>query len=146
MWKSKVTQVMTEDVITVHADTSLNVVFELLKENNIHHIPVVNDNKEIVGIISYQDVMQLLHPSTKFNHPNGWLKTKGFLETLLAKEVMTKEVFSLTPESEMQEAAKLLLRNDFHCVPIIHNKQVVGIITPLDIIRYTLLLTKELTV
>ena len=143
MWTTNVTNVMTKNVITVHEDTCLTEVYSILKENVIHHIPVVNDQKEMTGIISFQDIVQLFHPSTVYNHPKGWEKTNHVLETLLAKEVMTKEVFGLPPTSKMKDAAKLLMRNDFHCVPILLKKRVVGMITTLDIIHYTMLETQE---
>lgn len=146
MWNTNVTKVMTENVITIHEDTCLLKVYKQLKENKIHHIPVVNDQNEMTGIISFQDIVQLFHPSSVYDHPKAWDKTKHVLETLLAKEVMTKEVFGLTPTSKMKEAAQLLLRNDFHCVPILHNRQVVGMITTIDIIRYTMLTTQEVEV
>lgn len=143
MWSTNVTTVMTENVITVHENTTLTEVYNQLKQHKIHHIPVVNDQMEMTGIISYQDIVQLFHPSTVYNHPKGWEKTDDFLDTLLAKEVMTKEVFGLTPESKMEEAANLLMKNEFHCVPILHKKRVVGIITTLDIIQYTMLTSQE---
>lgn len=143
MWSTNVTKVMTENVITIHENTTLTEVYNKLKEYKIHHIPVINDQKEMTGIISYQDIVQLFHPSTVYDHPQAWDKTKYFLDTLLAKEVMTKEVFGLTTESKMEDAANLLMKNQFHCVPVLQDKRVVGIITTLDIIHYTMLVSQE---
>jgi len=139
MWNKKVTQIMTDNVITVNENDTLEEVYALLKDNNIHHIPVVNQDLEMLGIISYQDIVKLFHPSTAYNHPTGWEKTKFYLRTLLAKEVMTEHVFGLSSDSYLKDAAHLLMENQFHCIPILHEKRVVGMITPLDLIRYSLL-------
>ncbi len=130
-----VSDVMTKNVITAKENTTIEEVFEKLKDNHIHHIPIVNEQEEIVGLISYQDVVKLFHPSTTYNHPQGWLKTKGFLQSLLAKEIMTKNIYSLNPDSQLSDAIELLLENQFHCIPIISNKKILGMLTPFDIIK-----------
>ncbi len=56
---TKVSEVMTKQLITVKPDTSLHDIVDIMLNNNISHLPVV-DNDELIGIISDRDLVELL--------------------------------------------------------------------------------------
>jgi CBS domain-containing protein len=123
MMNEKISTIMVSDVITVGPDDTLEKVKDLLIDEKIEHIPVVED-KKLVGILSYHDL---------------WELNKDFKEykKIKAKEIMTRKVAYLDPNSKIGTAAELFLQNLFHCIPICDDdKNVVGIVTNLDVIWY----------
>jgi len=135
MWTKKVGEVMSREIITCNVNAIVESIYDLMKENRIHHMPIVNDNNEFVGIISYLDIMRLFDSETIFDSPGGWRRTKATLKALIAEEVMTKYVFSLQHDATIKDAVDLLNANQFHSIPVLKGKQIIGIITPIDIIN-----------
>lgn len=123
MMNEKISTIMITDVITVSPNDTLDKVKQLLVDEKIEHIPVV-DNSKLVGIVSYHDLWELNRDFKEYSK-------------ITAKEIMTRKVAYLEPSSKIGSAAELFLENLFHCIPICdENKNLVGIVTNLDLIWY----------
>ena len=123
MMNEKISTIMITDVITVGPEDTLDKVQRLLVDEKIEHLPVVEGTK-LVGIISYHDLWEL----------NKDLKEYTKIKT---KEIMTRKVAFLEPTAKIGTAAEIFLQNLFHCIPICdENKNLVGIVTNLDVIWY----------
>lgn len=127
---------ITEHPITVKPLTIMTEVGKLFEENSFHHIPVVNDNMECVGIISKSDYYQLQDKFTKWNLNRIEQTNKRFMESLIAKEVMTDNPACLAMNASLQEALKIFLENKFHSLPITKNGEFYGILTTFDLLKY----------
>ncbi len=115
--------IMTKDVVTVNKDTSIQETIKIMTENNITGLPVVDNNMQLVGIISEKDIMILLC--------NVGSRT-GKVEDL-----MTRNVVCFKREDSLAEVCDCLLKNHFQRVPIVTGpkKKLVGIITRKNIVR-----------
>ena len=92
----KLTELMTEQLMTVTPHTLLTVIDDIFINENFHHIPVVKeDTGRCVGIISKSDYYQLQDKFTNFNRVGAEKTNDRFFQTLMAEEVMTQELVEL---------------------------------------------------
>lgn len=122
---------MKRDPVTVMKDDSFRYALKLIRKEGIRHLPVL-DGKKLVGIITDRDLRQAApSPATTLEvHELNYL-----LERLKIEAIMTKKVITVTPQTSLQEAAKLLFAHKIGCLPVVENQELVGIITEGDILR-----------
>ncbi len=131
-----ISDIMTRDVITALPDDTMSVVRDNMKNNIIHHTPVVEDGK-VIGMISQNDVHQMEHHFTQFDNPEAEASNVQLFSSLLAKEVMTTPVITIREDESVQDAAKLFMINAFHALPVVgHDDLLVGMVTTLDLIKH----------
>jgi CBS domain-containing protein len=139
--------IMTKEVITVREETPVSKVAQLLSDKHISGVPVLNPNQEIVGIVCESDIID----QTKRVHLPTVVNLMGyivFLESgkkfekelkkmigLIAADIMTREVKTVTPETPLEEIATLMAEFRVHSIPVLEGKNLVGIIGKKDIVR-----------
>ena len=79
---AEVRQVMTEKVITIRPEETMDRVAELFESNNVHHIPVVEGTR-VVGMISTTDLNKIMHHFTLFKVRNAKEVNRSVLRSLL---------------------------------------------------------------
>jgi len=132
----EVKHIMTTDLITADPDETIDAVRHKLLANHIQHIPVV-DGKKILGIISMGDIHRMEHHFTLFKSEKALESNRQIFSTILAAEIMTKTLVKLKETDSATIAVDLFKENLFHALPVINGKdQLVGMITPLDLLRY----------
>ncbi len=132
--KVLVSEFMTRYLITVSPNTTLNKVFDIFEKNNIHHVPVV-DGEKLVGMVSKIDVYKITHCINLFRSKSNEEYNEKLLRSLLAEEIMTKDVVVLSPDDTASQAAALFSQNKFHALPVVENEKLVGIVSTLDLIE-----------
>lgn len=120
-----ISTIMTKKPVCVLEDDSCQKVQAIFSEKSIHHIPVLNLNDEIVGIISREDMAKLI-------------QSKGAeLDSLEVQTIMTAHPGTLSPEDTIGFAADIFLVNKYHALPIIDDdNRLVGIVTSHDLLKY----------
>jgi len=131
----KVKDAMSSNIKTVTLLSNMVAVEKMMDEFNIHHVPVVNDQNELEGIISRNDIERLKHWATKYELPVALDQNKDILRSMLAHDVMKKNVVTVDPDKNLGYCANIFKENLFHCLPVISNKQIIGMITPFDLIN-----------
>jgi len=140
----EVKHIMTTDLITADPDETLDAVRHKLMDNHIQHIPVV-DGKKIVGIISKGDIHRMEHHFTLFRSEKALESNRQIFSTILASEIMTKSLVKLKDTDAATLAVDLFRENLFHALPVVNDKdQLVGMISPLDLLRYAFDEVKEI--
>jgi acetoin utilization protein AcuB len=124
---------MTRDVISVHPDTPLLEVQNLLKQHGFRHLVVVDDDGVLSGVLSNRDVLKALSPFLNTN-----AETQRDVRTLAqpARNLMNKTPYPVTPDTSAQEAASVLLDGAISALPVVEGDELVGIITTKDLLRY----------
>ncbi len=131
-----VAEIMTERVIVVRPNETMDVVQDIFRKNNIHHVPVV-DKGMVVGMVSHADYLKLLHGFTLFKTKKSDEYNDAILRSLLVKEVMTKQVATLGPEDSLELAAGFFRENLFHVLPVVDEENMlIGIVTTYDLLNY----------
>jgi CBS domain-containing protein len=132
----EVKHIMTTDLITADPDETIDAVRHKLIANHIQHIPVV-EGKKILGIISKGDIHRMEHHFTLFHSEKALESNRQIFSTILAAEIMTKSLVKLKDTDAATIAVDLFRENMFHALPVVNEKdQLVGMITPLDLLRY----------
>jgi CBS domain-containing membrane protein len=127
-------EVMTYHPITVKPDTSLLHVKNLFDKEPIHHIPVIDDNGCLVGVLSKSDLLLVLDWGTKFNLKSSQVINDTLLNSNTASEICTTNIMSVKPEDTLQMCYELFRENYFRSLPVIDSeKRLLGIITPFDL-------------
>ena len=116
--------IMTTDVISVKKNTPIGDAVDLLVENNVTGLPVVDDDMNLVGIISEKDMLSLL------SEPES---SAGKVE-----DYMTKDAVSFEQGEDLIAICECLVNNNFRRVPIVDDGRLVGIVSRRDIIKYIL--------
>ena len=127
-------EVMTKNAFTVTVDEPFYKVAEIFQKHGIRHVPVVNDKKELVGLVTQRDVNAVVSP--KKSEEGTYYYDRSEMARLILKLVMTNDVSVLRPDDTLYHAADIMVRKKYGCIPIVdEKKQVVGIITAIDIIK-----------
>lgn len=130
-----ISAIMTSNVIKLNVNDSLTKAEQLFRENKIRHIPVVSGN-EIVGMISYTDMLKIAIPDVDEND-ECVVSTVYNMFTL--EQVMTKNVATLYHYDYVKTAAKIFSESDFRALPIIDvDNKLVGILSTTDLIKFLL--------
>ncbi|MCQ1536191.1 CBS domain-containing protein [Methanosarcina sp. KYL-1] len=148
----KVRDVMNPDVVFCKPDDTVRDTAKILKENDISGAPVLEDG-ELVGIVSEADLLKLLvlpekgelwlpSPFEVIEVPIrellGWEETKKMLSDVGSKqirEIMKKDVYTISPETSVEEASELMIRHRINRLPVMEEGRLVGIVTRGDIIQ-----------
>ncbi len=128
----KLNSIMTKEVVTIDMDTSLSTICGIFDEKHFHHLLVV-DNDELRGIISDRDILKALSPfldkPCEQNRDLATLRKR-------AHQIMSRKPVTITDQASSEDAARLMLRENICCLPVISSDgQVVGIITWKDLLR-----------
>lgn len=122
---------MTPDPITIDPTTTLPEANRLMKECGIRRLPVVEHGR-LVGIVTLGDIREA-SPSTATSL--SIYELNYLLSRLTVGELMTRDPISITPETSIEAAARLMLEHKIGSLPVVDGTRVVGIITESDIFR-----------
>ena len=117
---------MTSKVITFKADQGIIEVIETITKRKISGAPVINDNGEIIGIITEKDCLRLIYDEKYHNLPPN----KGKVINYMSKKVVTVDY-----KTRIDELANIFMNSNFRRYPVIKNSKMVGIISRRDILK-----------
>jgi len=125
---------MTRNLITVDKNANILKVKNVLKKHNIDQVPVVDNNK-LVGIITDRDIREnSASPASTFStHELNYL-----LSGMKAESIMTKKVFTVSPGTTIEAAAKIINEKRVNSLPVVVDNEPVGIITTCDLLNILL--------
>ena len=140
--------IMTSNVITVRPDMLCEDVAEILIANRISGAPVVSDSDELIGVISFQDI--LLNSGQNFFYSSNYfeesridavLEQEGLHLTTITdgfvSDYMTRHVFTVFPDTPVQELSSTMFDHRIHRVIVLDRKTMmpVGIVTTFDLLK-----------
>lgn len=128
-----VADLMTEEVVFGREKDRLDFLYDAMAEHSIRHIPIVNSDREVVGVISQRDLVSAALFS-KESLP--FSQVRDYLRNTTAGEIMSRGVEMTEPEESVEEAGLKLLENKFSCLPVVDGLKLVGILTEADFVRY----------
>ncbi len=128
-----VEEVMTEGTVTVSVDPTASPrdALERMFEAGVRHLPVIDD-EELVGILSDRDLRGLWQPPTT---PKLESATESVIEAV--GELMSSDVISVTPETDLGEVVDIMLENRIGAVPVVREgtRELVGLVSYIDVLR-----------
>lgn len=124
-------EIMQEDVHTLTPFHTIRDAILLMKEYRIRHIPIVDEKKELKGIVTDRDIKEKTQPTTGKN---------SILDTPL-NEVMTADPLTAHPLDFVEDAAVTFYEQKIGALPIVRNGKLCGIITETDVLYMYIELT-----
>lgn len=118
--------------VTLKPKDTLDLANDIISLGRIRHIPIL-DNGKLVGILSQRDLF-----GTAVNAVLG-LKgraKKALLKSFLIEDVMTERVITVSPDTPLKEAARLLAVKKIGCLPVLEENNLVGLLTTTNVLRH----------
>lgn len=129
----KVRDLMTPVVLSVNPEDTVEKVYDLMNERGIRHLMVTEADGDLVGLVSHRDLLR--HSPIERAEIPVFL-VREVLRRTKVEEVMTSEVETASPDTPLNEAAEVMFRNKFGCLPVLEDEKLVGILTESDFVRY----------
>lgn len=128
-----VRELMSTTVLFARTDHGLLEVSRLFDQMGIHHLPVINDAGQIIGMLSANDALKAL--TSLCSRANG--PGLADLENQLSvEELMTPPpIRTIHPDESLWEAARIFTEAKIHALPVIEDGKPVGIITSNDVVK-----------
>ena len=123
---------MSHPVITVHPDLPIQEALNMMQREGIRRFPVVDQHGELLGIVSERD---LLHASPSDATTLSAWELNYLLSKIEIGEVMTRDVVTVTEDTPVEIAARIMADNKLGGVPVTRDGEVVGVITETDLFR-----------
>ena len=127
-----VRDVMTENPQTIRRDKRMQAVNTIMEFGSYRHVPVVDENDFLVGVVSQTDLLAASASTLDPNTPRAERDLAlGFVPV---EKVMHTEVVTADPDMSVAEAASLMRSNRINCLPVVRAGHVVGIVTAFDLL------------
>ncbi|GHT73230.1 hypothetical protein FACS1894124_1360 [Spirochaetia bacterium] len=125
-----ISDVMTKNPISVRPDMSVTEVRALMDREQIGHLPVLDKNNKLVGILTKKDMLKA-GPSAATSL--DMYEISYLLSRLTVEKIMVKNVITVTENDVVEEAARIMADKDIGCLPVMKGDLLVGIITETDL-------------
>ncbi|MGA7076171.1 MAG: CBS domain-containing protein [Halobacteriota archaeon] len=117
----EISSIMEEDVITLHEGDSIDDAIKMMLWGNVSGFPIVDDESKVIGIVSERDFISLV---------------ANIITGKRVADFMSRDVVSVRPDTKVEDAARVMISNDFRRLPIVHEGVMTGVVTTSDIVNY----------
>ncbi|MEA4860380.1 Inosine-5'-monophosphate dehydrogenase [bioreactor metagenome] len=126
---------MTRNPVTATPDMSIAEASTLMKQEKVHRLPVLDKEKHLVGIITEKDILYATpSPASSLSiHEMAYLLSK-----LTVKKLMSKNVVTITKDTTVEEAARMMVDQDLSSLPVLEGDKLIGIVTKSDMFKILL--------
>jgi len=127
----KVSDLMSRNILVGHVTNSFTHTLRMFAEMTFHHLPIVNDKQEVIGMISSNDMLKSLAlrlPMLKQSDD----ETLNMMFDIL--ELMTPDPQVISSDASVSEALSLFSKHHIHALPVVGKGELVGIITSNDVL------------
>ena len=135
----RVSEIMTREPYTIGPDDTLEAARKMMAEHHIRHIPVVNENGSLVGLVSQRDVLAA-EDSTVLNTAGDNSPERY----VAVSSIMTTPVQTTEENSSLRGTAMFLQQHKLGCLPVIDKGVQTGIITDADFVGVAINLMEQL--
>lgn len=142
----KVGEIMTEPVLTITQDRSLEEVAHKMLNSKVGGLPVVDDEGKIVGMVTESDFSAKEHaiPFSRIYAPQlfgEWMSKEGVdkayqaARSIMVKEVMTTPAITITEDETVAEAVRRMLDHKVHRLPVVKDGVPLGMVSRHDLLK-----------
>lgn len=121
---------MTPNPICGSPDLPVTEVQELMRERNFRHLPILDENQKLVGLVTQRSLLKAL-PSDVSGFSR--FEISYILAKIKARDVMTKDVITIDENVAIEDAARIMAVEKIGCLPVCKENVMVGIITDNDL-------------
>jgi len=117
----KVSEIMTRDPKTAQLDSTLEEIATLMKDEDVGAIPIVDDDDELVGIVTDRDIIV-----------RCVAEGKEASDTTV-EDILTEELATIEPDADVQQAARLMADKQIRRLPVVRDGELIGMVSIGDI-------------
>jgi acetoin utilization protein AcuB len=123
---------MSTQPVTIPADVTITKALQIMRQNQVRRLPVLDEEGHLVGIVSEKDLLYASpSPATSLSiHEMHYL-----LSRLRVTELMTTDPVTISPDTPLEEAARIMADDKIGGLPVMEGGKLVGIITETDIFK-----------
>jgi acetoin utilization protein AcuB len=121
---------MTPNPLCGHPETPVAEAQKLMQENNIRHLPILDEDNKLVGLITQRSLMQAVPDDLSQFSP---FVVNYILAKLQAQNIMVRDVVTIGPDTTIEEAARIMADKKIGCLPVMQGEELVGIISDSDL-------------
>ena len=133
---TRVRDLMTTKLVTLFAEQAMPLAEEIMRFRHIRHLPVVEPSGNLVGLVSHRDILAANTSSLVGLTDEQRRARQG---SVLVKDIMTKDMWTVTPQTYAEVAAQTLLDHVYGCLPVVEDGKLVGILTERDFLKVAIL-------
>jgi CBS domain-containing protein len=140
--KTKIKEIMTKPPISLKINARFSRVVALFNRYKIRHLPIVNNDGKIVGLMTQRHLYKIQSPRKLVD--GSWYYDKQALDNIELHTVMITNPLTLHPEDSISDALVPMVRNKYGCIPIVDKNDILcGIITQHDILKAALQISES---
>jgi len=125
--------IMNKNVICINLDTPFSEACRIFKEFSFHHLPVIADDKTLIGIFSTTDAITSIN---RLSNRESITAIQTLDDMLTIEECMTStQLKTMDVNDDFDELIKLYQQTDINSIPIVESNRIVGIVTSTDIMK-----------
>jgi len=132
-----IASIMTTDLVTIAPDDNLANARKLMAERRIHHLPVVDSNANLVGLVTLTNV--LAATDSILRDDDSRLKP----EDVAIEEIMVRDLATVDERASLRQAALFLERHRIGCLPVVTDGKLKGIVTDTDFVAVAINLLEQ---
>lgn len=127
-----VSQIMRAEFASLRSEDRLDLADQVMKLGRVRHLPVLDTDGRLVGIVSNRDLLEASLTSVLEFEPS---QRRGFLHSVGVAEVMQADVETVAPDTPLGVAAASMIRNKIGCLPVVRDDGImVGLVTETDLL------------
>ena len=123
---------MTSDPVVITTDTSLKEALEIVRSKPFRHLPVLDENGKLVGIVTEKS---LVYASPTSTTALSVFEVDYILSRTKVGQIIQGSVISAGPDWPIEEAARVMVDRRIGCLPVVEDDKLIGIISDTDIFR-----------
>ena len=130
-----VRHIMSTNVVTFFAEQTLPLAEDIMRIHRFRHLPVIDNDGRLVGLITHRDLLRgqisLLAGLTEEQR-------RARQDEVRIRQLMTHDVWTVTPDTLASHAGQTLLDHKFGCLPVVEDGVLCGIVTERDFLRFAI--------
>jgi CBS domain-containing protein len=141
---TSVRSIMTDDILTLGIDNTLSDARIMMVENNIRHIPIVNDEQVLMGLVSQRDVLSV-EESTLFDTNVTVTSRLDRDQHIKIDDFYRRDVVTINAHVSVHNAALTIQKYKIGCLPILSGNKLIGLVTDSDFVNVAINLIEVLS-
>lgn len=137
----KVKDLMSSDLFTLKKTDTLASARSVMDLGRVRHIPIVDDSNRFLGLVTHRDILAATVSRFAGIDPDTQEELDAGIPTL---EIMRTDIQHAAPEADLKDAAQILLKHKYGCLPVLDGETLVGILTEADFLSLTISLMEAL--
>jgi len=131
----RVRDLMSTEIFVLYVDDNLLLAEEMMQLKRIRHVPVVDREGNLQGLITHRDILRV-SISTIAELSSG--ERREAQASIWLRDIMRTHVLTINPDADIRSAARVMLDKKIGCLLVVAYRQLLGILTEADFLKYVL--------